>query len=69
MKQDLFSDVLVSAETQTIKLCSKVKREDALVFFFLSLKILFENLNPVNNYDKTFLTVFALVTGRKTGGA
>ena len=30
------------------------------VMFFLSLKILFENINPVNSDDKTNLTVFVL---------
>ena len=58
MKQDLYSNVWVSAENQSTKLYPTAYREEVL--FFLSMKILYENLNLVISYDKINLTVFVL---------
>ena len=58
MKQDLYSNVWVSAESQLAKLYPKAYREKVL--FYLSLQSQSENLNLVIRYDKTNLTVFVL---------
>ena len=56
----------ISVEIQSAEIDPKAYREE--VFFIVSLKTLFENLNLVIRYDKTNPTVFVLSLWESTSG-
>ena len=51
MKQGLYANEWISAEIQSAEINPKTYREE--IFFIVSLKTLFENLNLVKSHDKT----------------
>ena len=56
MKQTLYLNACISAEKQSTEFNLKSYREE--VFLIILLKTVFENLNPVKNYDKTKSNAF-----------
>ena len=63
MKQDMYSNELISAENQSAEIYPQAYREE--VCLIVSLNTLFENINLVKRYDKTNLTVFACSLWKK----
>ena len=63
MKQDLYANEWLSAETQSTETNLKPYRED--VFLVVSPKTVFEKLNLVKSYDKTNPIVFVFSLSEK----
>ena len=63
MKRDLYSNGWISAKNQSPEIYPQAYREE--IFFIVSLKILFKNLNLVKSYDTTNPTVFAFSLWKK----
>ena len=51
MNQGLYANEWISADIQSAEINPKAYREE--IFFIVSLKTLFENLNLVKSHDKT----------------
>ena len=62
MKQTLHSNECISAEKQSAEFNLKSYREE--VFFIISLKTVFENLNLVKSYDEINPNVLYLIYGK-----
>ena len=58
MKQDLYSNEWISLENQSAQIIPKAYREEVILIF--SPKTLFESVNLVTSYDKTYLTAVVL---------
>ena len=62
MKQDLSSNVWISAENHSAEINPKAYREE--VSLIHSPKTLFESINLIKSYDKTNLTFFSKSMGK-----
>ena len=63
----MYSNVWISVESQSTEINLQAYRQE--VFFIVSPKTVFENLNLVKSYDKTNPDVFVFSLIKNTGGA